>query len=306
MRQRARHSSERRLDLDRANSRYGQLLQSAAAARYELSGRLANLRVGVALTLAIAGVVGTAWEEVSPVAAVSASIWTIVSRLPLGRLQERFRRSAAVLEEQLETLLYSLPWSSMDVRAYSVEEVSAFGRKRRKSAERPHAWFPAVDGLPDMVGVLLCQRTQVISDIRVRRRYVNSLFVVATIWIAGGVLFALIFDGSVRELAYHWLIPSAAFLTYVGETVFSQRDAVVDRGNLMDLIRSVVDVPLEKWTPERERRARSLARYIQDRIFNTRLKVDRAPRWLYLRYEDRDREDIEAVAAEIRSVFAQR
>lgn len=299
----AKVGGHQQLDLDKRNSAYGTRLLTAADGRHRRCRQVANLRAAVAGVLALAGIAGTVWRGIAVTVAVIGAVWAIASTVVVSRVQQSLRASAAILEEQFDTWLFNLPWSQLGVKPYPVEDVNAYARKGQGAAHQFRDWYPAVDGLPDIFAVLICQRVNVVWDMRLRRRFKVCLGTVAFVWLCLGFGGALIVGASVRSLVWHWLIPSAAGLAFVAENVFVQREAIADRDALMEVIRSVVEIPSAPASIARERRARAVGRFIQDRLLITRMKVDRVPLILYTHYHDRDREDMEAAARELRSLF---
>ncbi|MEN8506307.1 MULTISPECIES: S-4TM family putative pore-forming effector [Paraburkholderia] len=185
--------------------------------------RTAKLTQGVLVTLSVLlpifGVlVGSHHPQVRPYVALAGLVLLLLETALIdGRQKERIKRGAK-LQEQFDTAVFDLPWNRFvagsrvepeDVRALSANPLSA---AREKHFE---AWYePCVGRLPLHLARLVCQRTNISYDARLRRKYGDALLLLTLTF--GIVLSFLGLSTSLKfpELVMTLLVPFMPVLTW--------------------------------------------------------------------------------------------
>ena len=188
--------------------------QAAAQTLYRNAARLfyAQVLFGVLLPVlfAIANLLLPTWS-ISRVRREHVAAWfafyglamLLVDEFLIDPSQQMVKRKAAIAQEMFDVELFQLPWNATKVQdrleQSEIAELAPKSRATPGSAARLQNWYPPVVGnVPIEIGRLICQRTNVWWDSKLRRRYAAGLFAFAIVLvglaIAGAKLFVLSLD----------------------------------------------------------------------------------------------------------------
>lgn len=191
----------------------------------------------LSVVLPILGVlVGSNHPAVRPYVALAGLILLVLETALIDRVQKDRQKRGAKLQEQFDTEVFGLPWNRFvagarvepeDVRALSAKPLS-----RRREAHFD-AWYePCVVALPQHLARLICQRTNISYDARLRRKYGNCLLAV-TLLFGIGLLFASLEMGlKFPDLVMTLLVPFTPVLTWALKERMQHANAAASLTNL--------------------------------------------------------------------------
>lgn len=170
------------------------LLLRARDRNYRAAKLTQGIVVVLSVVLPVIGVlVGPGYPVVRPYVAFAGLVLLVLETALIDRLQKDWLKQGAKLQEQFDTEVFGLPWNRFvagapvapeDVRALSVSPLPV-GRE-----EHFDNWYePCVEQLPLYLARLVCQRTNISYDARLRRKYGGWLLCL-TLLFGFGLLFA--------------------------------------------------------------------------------------------------------------------
>jgi len=196
--------------------------------------------------------------------------------------QKRNIKTAARIQEQFDTEVLSLDWNKLVAgNRVDAEDIRAI-LPTVSTDENPHKlpnWYePAISRLPLHVGRVLCQRTNISYDSRVRVRYAKTLF-----WLAVGLSVALIvvatsaglrLDQAILTLA----VPALPLVTYLLREWRKQADTVEGLENIKNEVQRLWNEALEGATSSH---MTASSRALQDAIYRHRASNPPVFDWFY-------------------------
>jgi hypothetical protein len=165
-----------------------------------------GILVMLSIILPLVGVlVGPHMPEVRPYIALSALILLLLETALIDRVQKDRLKWGAKLQEQFDTRVFDLPWNRFVTGApVEPEDIRSLSAKPLSQDRERHfeTWYELCVGrLPIHLARLVCQRTNISYDARLRRKYGNGLLILT---VSFGVV--LLFIGVVMGLKFADLI----------------------------------------------------------------------------------------------------
>ena len=265
----------------------------------------AKLTQGVLVTLSIIlpliGVfAGPYLPEVRPYIALSALILLLLETALMDRLQKDRLKRGAKLQEQFDTEVFSLPWNSFVAGApVEPEEVRSLSTKPLSEDRERHfeAWYEACIGrLPVHLARLVCQRTNISYDARLRRKYGNELlygtigFGVVLLFIGMGM--GLKFPDLVMTL----LVPFMPVLTWALKERLQHANTAVALTNLGNEWEKIWTKALAGADPAA---VATGSRALQDAIYQHRERSPLVFDWVYYRQRSVNEDEAQHAAEEL-------
>lgn len=276
----------------RQKSEHGMRLQLAAAALNIKVQRSEAARIGISSGIALLGVFSVFVSSVAPVTSVVGLIWALVSSSVLqSRLRQRLR-DVACAQEMFDTYVYGLSWNSGLVgHPLGPEVITALSRKIRQDGNIYRSiqdgWYTDTAGVSHEHAVQLCQYQNLAWDIRLRRRYLAALLIVAVLWLAIGFVIFL-GTASLVVALLSWLIPALPIasnsLELAVRQVYIYREKSVGSRELLQRLSTPPKVISSIQTEVHPR-------MVQDCIYVLRQESPRVPGILYRWSRDRDEGD---------------
>lgn len=169
------------------------LLLRARDRNYRAAKLTQGIVVFVSVLLPVTGLlIGPHHPEVRPYIALSGLFMLLLETAIIDRWQKDRLKRGAKLQEQFDTEVFNLPWNRFIVGArVEPEDVRALSAKPLSATREGHfdSWYePCVGPLPLHLARLVCQRTNISYDARLRRKYGNGLLSL-TILFGVGLLF---------------------------------------------------------------------------------------------------------------------
>ncbi len=193
--------------------------------------------VALSIILPVFGVfVGPHVPEVRPYIALSALILLLLETAIIDRVQKERLKRGAKLQEQFDTEVLGLPWNRFVAGApVEPEDVRALSAKPLSEAREHHfvAWYELCIGrLPVHLARLVCQRTNISYDARLRRKYGGQLL---TWTILFGVVLLFLGMGmglKFPDLVMTLLVPFMPVLTWALKERLQHANAAASLSNL--------------------------------------------------------------------------
>lgn len=220
----------------------------------------------------------------------------------VSRLQRENCKRAAKVQEQFDTEVLKLDWNRLvaggKVDAEDIRSIT-YGPLQDAERKRLLDWYePAIARLPLPVGRVICQRTNITYDIRVRNVYAGILMALA-IFLCVILTFLGIHQGQTVNDLILWCLPALPFVTFVLREYRKQKDTIDTLSTLKGEVEKLWEKALAG-TPFDELTRGSRA--LQDAIYRHRasnpLVFDWLYDWLRKRNEDLTHHAIEKLVAE--------
>jgi hypothetical protein len=259
-------------------------LLCAAAAAHHQAQRWETLRwVGVVATAVLALVAASHPElqqAMSIAGVVAAVIITIV--IPIPSIQHT--TVAAMVQEDFDTRLFQIIWNDLLGKAPRGETIDDLASKFAGDISQKRDWYLNVSGLSRPYAILLCQRENLVWDFRQRKVWGLILAGATVVWVAIGIVIALGFDWTVRELFLRWFVPSSALIIAGSQEALAHlRIGQEKEGLALDVESRLAAAPAGNPDEIMSNELGTFTRQLQDRIADSRKKTPRVPSWFYER-----------------------
>jgi hypothetical protein len=269
-------------------------------------GRLVFVTIGLAVMSVL---LAPAIPQIRPYLAFAALLLLMLDTGIIERLQKDRVKRGAKLQEEFDTKVLDMPWNRFvagtmvdheDVRAASVKLLSP------KRESQIASWYePCVGEVPVSFARLICQRTNISYDARLRKKYGNALLYGTIIL---GVLLLLVGLGFKLDLSELLLSVAVPFCPILNWTLREQRKQV-DTANALSTLKSefekVWDKALAGAAPtELDKGSREL----QDAIYQHRASAPLVFDWVYDRFrsgnEDEARHAAQRLVSQAKEAIA--
>jgi hypothetical protein len=279
-------------------------LLRAAAVSHGRAQRLDAVEIGVSVFVAALGLVAAFASVAETPVAILGGLWAVAYSAGLAAWGENELRRAALLQEMFDVRVFELPWNEVVAgEPLAAQEVSQLSRHSRSPDElfRDYYLVPAVPRPYDVLG---CQQQNLGWAARVRRRYAVALITAAGIWSGAGPVVGWFGGLTVSELLLRWYLPSLGALLLAVDTYRAQRDAAAERKRVLSLMNARIHGATRLASSEAPAPLLTLAREVQDVIFNARTQHSRVPNLFFRWFRDRDRTDFKAAMTELQRLIS--
>jgi hypothetical protein len=279
------------------------LLLRARDRNYRAAKWTQGLLVLVSVLLPVLGVlVGPSHPVVRPYVAVAGLVLLVLETALLDRMQKDRLKRGAKLQEQFDTDVLDLPWNRFIAGArVEPEDIRALSAKPLSPAREAHfeAWYDqCVGDLPPHLARLVCQRTNISYDARLRRKY-GSRLLGATLTLGVALLFlGLALDVKFPELVMTLFVPFMPVLSWALRERMQHANAAASLTNLSSEWERIWTNALAGASEVNVTRE---SRDLQDAIYQHRERSALVFDWVYYRLratnEDEAHHAAEALAA---------
>lgn len=291
---------EERLDLLRAQRAY-----------YLRAKRLQTVFLVLALLLPWVGaILGADHPDIRPQLAIFSIVLLLLEIGVATRVQRDWVKTAARVQEQFDTEVFQLPWNQFVVGSkVDPEVIRSVTRKPITTAQRKdlEGWYEhCVRSVPLTLGRLVCQRTNITYDMRVRGTYAWGLLVTA-IFLVIFLLYRGLHEGlSISDLLLTILVPFTPLAAFVLREHRKQSDTVENLTTLKSEVDKLWAKALK--TVDSVELAQD-SRNLQDAIYRNRTSNPLVYDWVYWLMrklnEDTARHAAETLVADAKRSLAQ-
>jgi hypothetical protein len=196
---------------------------------YSLATQILVLQLALTLAVPLAGAIIAAFKpEAKPYVAGLSLVILLLDILWLDRQQKNLLKRAAKIAEQFDCAVLDIPWNEFVVgERVEAEDIHSAAKKYAGAHDdsKIRDWYPPAAGaLPLSMGRIICQRTNLRYDSRLRISYAN--------WIRAGaicIVLGLFLYGLANNLTLTaWVLtlaPAAPVLAWTGREFYRQRDS---------------------------------------------------------------------------------
>lgn len=271
-------------DIERLQScAKNKLLLRARYRNYQAAKFMQGIFVSLSIVLPIAGFSASRiCPSMSPYIALLGLILLILENALVDRFQKYRLRRGAKLQEQFDTGVFRLPWNQFIAGdRVEPEDVSALSAKPLSSAREKcfDSWYePCVSELPLYLGRLVCQRTNLTYDARLRRTYGNAILFLT---ISSGIILLIVGiarDFRLSELVMTLIIPFMPIMTWA---LKEQRQHIDTAATLEGLTAEWKKIWNRALASEDEHTLDTLSRGLQDAIYQHRVRSPLVFDWVY-------------------------
>lgn len=195
---------------------------------YTLATRVMMAQLGLTLGVSIAGSMLAALRpDMKALIAAASLVVIVVDALILDRYQKLLLKRAAKMGEQFDCAVLNLPWDRFVVgEKLDAEDVHAAAKafEARRDDAQLKGWYPeAVGRVPLHLARIICQRTNLRYDSRLRRRYGAGLMCAALL-LLGVLTLTVLVQSTSMETWVLTLAPATPFLSWAARELYRQTD----------------------------------------------------------------------------------
>lgn len=238
------------------------------------------------------------WPGLKPALALISLLLLFLDVGLIDRLQKERLKRGAKLQEEFDTRAFGLPWNKFvagdKVLPEDVAEAASatMPAKRQKEIE---TWYEAsVSRIPLAYGRLVCQRTNISYDSRLRRRYGNGLLIVTLALTIIALVAGVLLDPKLTD-AVLGLAMVAPMLSWAMREHRKQLDTSNSLQNLQSEFKTVWTKALEGASDEELKVG---SRQLQDAIYQHRASAPLVFDWVYYRMRTKNEREAHAAAEE--------
>jgi hypothetical protein len=269
---------------ERQNEAEGQKLLKARQQLWYRAHRMLVAQMVLTVLVPLgAAVVGLLLPEARPYCALLSIVVSAADAVLLDRKYRTFIKKAARASEQFDCLVLELPWNEFLVGKkldpeMIHEEAIAYG-KRAKDLVLVDWYAPGVSRLPAPFARIVCQRTNLWYDAKLRTEYSNGI--PGIVFIAFGIA-GLSMRLSLGDFLLSILVPMAPLMTWSVREFYRQRDTAVAQEVSKSSAESFWGRAIDGKLVDAEMDEQSRA--FQDAIFNRRSASPLLPPGIYWTY----------------------
>jgi len=148
---------------------------------YSRAKKFRNPRLYISIILAASSpLIVHKWPEYIFMLGIIGGLWTIVAYFIKICFENSNVIRAATIQEEFDTSLYKLPWNRILVgKKVTPEEINLAKRKFKENVSLLKDWYGNLLGVPYPFDIILCQRSNLVWDWRLKKSY--SFFIFAGI-----------------------------------------------------------------------------------------------------------------------------
>lgn len=284
---------------DRQNTPDNLQLLAAQRVFYAKAKRLAAIQAWLAAMVPISAAVTTAlwpktagWAAILGIGAALADTWFLDPK------QSEWRKCGANTQEKFDCAVLVIAHNAaLEGACPTPEEIFEAEQEYRPSPKAPLPdWYPKkATELPLALGRLVCQRTNLWWDSKLRRRYRGWVVITVVIITTASFLFGFAKHWSLEQFVLAVLAPLFPALMWAGREYKRQTDGAAELDRLRDTAEQLWNHMLQSGVSEAE--IESSARPLQDAILVGRRERATVFDWIYRRLRKKQ-EDQMNVGAE--------
>ncbi|WP_434514428.1 S-4TM family putative pore-forming effector [Dechloromonas sp. ARDL1] len=296
-------NDQHRIDVEQNKPERLELLR-AQRLFYSRAKLYQNLFAVMALLLPAVGVLfGASYPDIRPFLGFGSIVVLLLDVGVISRKQREDCKRGAKVQEQFDTEVLKLDWNRLVAGGkVDAEDVRAITSKPITDVDRQYLenWYEvAIAKLPLPVGRIICQRTNVTYDMRVRKTYAGVLLGAAVLLFVGLTLLGLYQGVKVNDLILTMYLPALPLATFLLREHRKHGDTIETLTTIKAEVEKVWEQAITGTSFEDLTRS---SRALQDAIYRHRASNPLVFDWLYdwirQRQEDLTRHAVEKLVAE--------
>jgi hypothetical protein len=157
---------------------------------------------------AIAPLIFLVWPGSKKVLAILGGIWTVTSRLVLEGIEAKKIKQAAAIQEQFDVGLFGLSWNRTLVgNKVKPELIHSAARDFHGNQEKLKNWYADPGNIPRPLSILLCQRTNLVWDWRLRRHCAWGISLATLALFGLGIILAVVTNQTIIDYILALTLP---------------------------------------------------------------------------------------------------
>jgi len=242
--------------------------------------------IGTVGLAAIAPFVMFVFPQSKTIMGMAGGLWLLISKLIFEDIEAGKIKTAAIIQEQFDTILFDLPWNSaISGNKVEPEIISSAARTIKGEKAELENWYSDTGNIPYPGDVILCQRAGLVWDWRLRQYYAWVIGAMTAFLFIFGIVLALITNQTVIDYFLALFLPSLSALLK-GIEITRKHNKIA--GEKLKLEKRILTI----WTTflnDQDSVTKEHCRQIQDGIFILRsqgpLVPDKWYEWLKNRYQ---------------------
>lgn len=208
-------------------------------------------------------------------------IWTIFY-LIVEHLRKNKSKQGASIQEEFDVQLFEIPWNQILCGDRINNDMQRDLAAKYKGDDLKN-WYSLkiTMNLPRELAVLLCQRINFSWEISLKRKFINTLITILSLYYGSIILVAIIINFGILDTLII-LSPSLSFLIFCIKNISALRTQSKSKKDNLNLIDSILD----EYSKTNKLPSDSVLRQIQDVIFNNRNVPEKIPDWFYKKYRN--------------------
>lgn len=226
-----------------------------------------------------------------------AIAWALLSEIFLRRLEAESIKKAATVQEQFDVDLFGLPWNEILVgKKVTSELIHSENRNFTGERETLKNWYADTNSFPYPLSVLICQRSNIVWDWRLRREYGYFILLSTFVLLIGGIIFGIILHLVLFDYLTGIFIPQFAAIHLCIDVSRNQLALANEKEQKENVVNDLIDKGIEN--PDLISLAQ--CREIQNFIYHGRVFGSLVPDLYYNRLKEQYELDMQAVVENYR------
>jgi hypothetical protein len=261
---------------ERQNEPESLRLLEAQRQLYSYAKRLGLGRAAIALVLAIVGIAAVAQHDLEVWIGFFGVLWLAVDEFAARRWEVSRVKLAASIQEEFDVHVLALPRNARIQRPRREDVYAASHRLCRRDGLRD--WYGDPGTLLGRLSTLLCMRSNVVWDSRLRRTYPWTLMAVTVLWPVAIAIFGIVVRASFTEIILI-LVPSASLIVQNIRTIRAHFEVATTKDAAEAALLALWQTGLRSAGTVME----GDLRHLQDEIYRSRTVIAQVPDFIYWR-----------------------
>ncbi len=235
---------------------------------YSQAKKIRNFRIAISIIFALLSpfiiFYITNW---SAIIGTIGGTWAIISYILKKLFENSNIEKAAKIQEEFDTSLFDMDWNTVLVgEKISCEEINHAKKKFKGDIEKLKDWYSDVSKFSYPADVLLCQRSNLVWDWRLKRKYAITIIIITLLYFISTIIICSILDLKVAEYILGLFLPALSGYFIAIDEGIDHFKASIKRKNLENKINELSELALSN------QKALNITnlRQIQDCIFEFR------------------------------------
>ncbi len=250
---------------------------------YSRAKKIRNFRIVVSVIFALLSPIIFFFmpNQATTIGAIGG-IWALIAYLLKKLFENSNIEKAAKIQEEFDTALFKVNWNSVLAgEKVSFEDVNYAKEKFRGDTTKLKDWYSSSLDFPYPIDVLLCQRSNLVWDWRLKKVYSIAIFVVVIVYLIATIILGSVLELKLSEYILGLFLPALSGYFIGIDEGTDHFKASNKRKNLEKKINILSDAALNRSSLNLNE-----LRQIQDCIFEFR-KGPMVADWFYWLFRDR-------------------